>query len=178
MDNNSSPESKIELFRSLFRGREDVYPLRFESRKTGKCGYQPACANEWVKGVCNKGRIKCSVCPNRSLLPLTDEVIRRHLSEYDDRGHDFVIGLYPMFLDETCFLLAVDFDKESWQEDIVAFLTTCRKLDIPAAVERSRSGNGGHIWLFFDEPVPVALARKLASHLLTEIWFNILSLER
>ena len=83
-----------------------------------------------------------------------------------------------MFLDETCFLLAVDFDKESWQEDIVAFLTTCRKLDIPAAVERSRSGNGGHIWLFFDEPVPSVLARKLASHLLTEIWFNILSLER
>jgi len=166
------------LFRSLFRGREDVYPLRFESRKTGKCGYQPACANEWVKGVCNKGRIKCAVCPNRSLLPLTDEVIRRHLSGYDDRGNDFVIGLYPMFLDETCFLLAVDFDKESWQEDIVAFLTICRKLDIPAAVERSRSGNGGHIWLFLDEPVPAALARKLASHLLTEIWFIILRLER
>ncbi|NOQ45431.1 MAG: restriction endonuclease subunit R, partial [Desulfobulbaceae bacterium] len=168
MNNNSSPDSKIALFRSLFRGREDVYPLRFESRKTGKCGYQPACANEWVKGLCNKGRVKCAVCPNRRFLPITDEVIRRHLAGRDDRGRDFVMGLYPMFLDETCFLLAVDFDKERWQEDTSAFITTCCKLDIPATVERSRSGNGGHVWFFFNEPTPASLARKLASLLLTE----------
>jgi len=72
MNNQSSPDSKIELFRDLFRGREDVYPLRFESRKTGKCGYQPTCANEWVKGLCTKGggkaKVKCAVCPNRNLL--------------------------------------------------------------------------------------------------------------
>jgi len=108
---HSSPEEKVALFRSLFRGREDVYPLRFESRRTGKSGYQPACGNEWVRGVCDKPRIKCSDCPNQAFLPVTDEVIRWHLSGHDDKGRDFVIGVYPMLLDETCYFLAVDFAK-------------------------------------------------------------------
>jgi superfamily II DNA or RNA helicase/very-short-patch-repair endonuclease len=176
MNNTSSPDSKIALFRNLFRGREDVYPLRFESHKTGRCGYQPACGNEWVKGVCNKGsskcKVKCAVCSNRILLAVTDEVILKHLSGRDERGKDFVIGLYPMFLDETCLLLAVDFDKKSWQDDTRAFVTTCRKLTIPVAVERSRSGNGSHVWLFFSEPLPAAAARRLASHLITETMEN------
>ena len=77
---HSSPEAKIALFRSLFRGRDDVYPRRFESRKTGKSGYQPACGNEWDRVLCDKRRVKCPECPNRRFLPLTDEVIRRHLS--------------------------------------------------------------------------------------------------
>ncbi|MEA1932903.1 MAG: restriction endonuclease subunit R, partial [Thermodesulfobacteriota bacterium] len=120
------------------------------------------------QGLCNKGRVKCAVCPNRRFLPITDKVIRWHLSGCDDRGRDFVMGLYPMFLDETCFLLAVDFDKERWREDTSAFIITCCKLDIPAAVERSRSGNGSHVWFFFNEPISASLARKLASLLLTE----------
>ena len=91
--NDSPPDAKIELFRSLFRGRADVYPRRFESRKTGKAGYQPACANEWVRGVCEKTKIKCADCPNHRLLPVTDEVIRWHLSGRDDRGRDFVMGV-------------------------------------------------------------------------------------
>ncbi len=165
---NSSPAAKIDLFRTLFRGRDDVYPRRFESRKTGKSGYQPACANEWVKGLWDKRAVKCAECPNRRFLPVTDEVIRRHLSGQDDAGHAFVMGVYPMLQDETCFLLAADFDKESWQEDTTAFLTTCRRLNLPAALERSRSGNGGHIWMFFNEPIPAVLARKLASYILTE----------
>jgi len=107
----SSPEEKIALFRSLFRGREDVYPRRFESRKTGKSGYAPACANEWVRGICEKPRIKCAESPHRRFLPVTDDVIRWHLSGYDDAGQRFVAGVYPMLLDETCFFLAVDFDK-------------------------------------------------------------------
>jgi len=166
--NNSPPAAKIGLFRSLFRGRDDVYPRRFESRKTGKSGYQPACANEWVKGLCDKRAKKCAECLNRRFLPVTDEVIRRHLSGQDDAGHAFVMGVYPMLQDETCFLLAADFDKESWQENTTVFLATCRRLNLPAALERSRSGNGGHIWMFFDEPIPAVLARKLASHILTE----------
>ncbi|MHB8809122.1 MAG: TOTE conflict system archaeo-eukaryotic primase domain-containing protein [Desulfobulbaceae bacterium] len=168
MNNNSPPAAKIALFRRLFRGRDDVYPRRFESRKTGRSGYQPACANEWVKGLCDKGRVKCVECPNRRFLPVSDEIIRNHLSGQDDTGCDWVMGVYPMLLDETCFLLAVDFDKEHWREDIAAYRETCRRLDIPAVLERSRSGNGGHVWLFFAEPVPAALARRLASHLLTE----------
>jgi len=102
----SSSEAKIALFRSLFRGREDVYPRRFESRKTGKSGYAPACANEWVRGICEKPRVKCAECPNRRFLPVTDEVIRWHLSGRDDVGQPFVAGVYPMLLDETSFFLA------------------------------------------------------------------------
>ncbi len=165
---HSSPEDKITLFRSLFRGRDDVYPRRFESRKTGKSGYAPACANEWVKGVCEKPKIKCAECPNRRFLPVTDEVIRCHLSGQDGNGWDFTMGVYPMLLDETCFFVVADFDKATWQEDATAYIETCRATNLPAALERSRSGNGGHVWLFFSEAIPAALARKLAASVLTE----------
>ena len=164
----SPPGAKIALFGSLFRGREDVYPLRFESRRTGRAGYQPACGNEWVRGLCEKPRIKCMDCPNQRFLRVTDEVIRWHLSGHDNLGRDFVMGTYPMLQDETCYFLAVDFDRDHWQEDVGAFLETCRRLDLPAALERSRSGNGGHIWFFFEEAIPACLARKLGSHVLTE----------
>jgi len=164
----SSSEEKIALFRSLFRGRADVYPRRFESRKTGKSGYAPACANEWVRGICEKPRVKCAECPSRRFLPVTDDVIRWHLSGYDDAGQRFVAGVYPMLLDETCFFLAVDFDKSGWLEDSTAYIETCRGLSLSAALERSRSGRGGHVWLLFDEAVPAALARKVGSYILTE----------
>lgn len=164
----SSPADKIALFRSLFRGREDIYPVRFESRKTGKSGYSPACANEWIRGLCDKRSVKCSDCLNRRFLPVTDDVIRCHLSGQDKNGREFVMGVYPMLLDETCFFLAADFDKTSWREDIGVVLETCHRLGLPAAVERSRSGNGAHLWLFFEEAIPAILARKLGAHLLTE----------
>jgi hypothetical protein len=92
----SPPEFKIALFRSLFRGRDDVYPRRFESRKTGRSGYQPACSNEWDRVLCDKRRVKCPECPNRRFLPLTDEVIHSHLSGRDENGRDFVVGIYPV----------------------------------------------------------------------------------
>jgi superfamily II DNA or RNA helicase/very-short-patch-repair endonuclease len=165
---SSSVAEKIALFRALFRGREDVYPVRFESKKTGRAGYQPACANEWVRGVCEKPRIKCADCPHRRLLPVTDEVIRWHLSGCDDRGRPFVMGVYPMLPDEYCHFLAVDFDRQDWREDVGAFMETCRNLDLPAALERSRSGNGAHVWFFFAAAVPARMARNLGSYLLTE----------
>jgi len=168
VDQHSSPQAKIALFRSLFRGRDDVYPRRFESRKTGKSGYAPACANEWVRGVCEKPKIKCADCPQRRFLPVTDDVVRWHLSGRDDQGQPFVAGVYPMLQDETCFLLAVDFDKDGWRDDASAFLGRCRDFGLPAALERSRSGRGGHVWLFFESAVPAALARRLASYVLTE----------
>src|SRR4029450_718532 len=161
----SSSEAKIALFRSLFRGREDVYPRRFESRKTGRSGYAPACANEWVRGVCEKPPIKCAECPNRRFLPVTDDVIRWHLSGQDAEGQPFVAGVYPLLLDETCFFIAVDFDKAGWQEDALAVRSACHRLNLSAALERSRSGRGGHVWLFFDDALPAALARRLGSHL-------------
>ncbi|MCC7241587.1 MAG: hypothetical protein IT180_06655 [Acidobacteria bacterium] len=161
--------AKIALFRSLFRGREDVYPpRRFESRKTGKSGYAPACANEWVRGICEKPRVKCAVCPHRRFLPVTEDVICWHLSGHDDSGQSFVAGVYPLLLDETCHLLAVDFDKTGWQTDVIAFVQGCRRRGLSAALERSRFGRGGHAWLFFESAIPAALARRLGSHLLTE----------
>jgi len=169
--NHSSQEAKIALFRSLFRGREDVYARRFESLKTGKKGYQPVCRNEWVSGVCGKPKVRCDDCTHRDFLPVTDDVVRNHLLGLDpqDRsGRDFAVGFYPMLLDETCWFLAVDLDKASWQEDAKAFLETCSLFDVPAALERSRSGNGGHCWVFFSEPVPAGLARRMGAFLLTQ----------
>lgn len=171
LTNQSSEAEKISLFRGLFKGREDVYPQRFESRGTGKTGYQPACRNEWIKGVCKKPKIKCGDCDSREFLPLTDEVIRNHLLGVvpESRSMDtFTIGVYPLLADETCWLIAIDFDKGSWMDDSSAFLETCRVHDVPSYLERSRSGNGGHIWIFFSKPLGAALARKMASFLLTE----------
>ncbi len=168
VDRTSLPVAKIALFRSLFRVRDDVYARRFESKRTGKSGYAPACANEWVRGVCEKPRVKCADCPHRRFLPLTDDVVRWHLSGCDPDGEPFVAGGYPLFQDETCAFLAIDFDKSEWSADSKAYLETCRRMQLPAALERSRSGRGGHVWLFFEEAIPAALARRLGSSLLTE----------
>jgi len=164
----SSSARKIALFRSLFRGREDVFARRFVNKKTGRAGYAPACANEWLRGICEKPRIKCGDCTVSAFIPVTDEVIANHLSGKDQTGNDFVVGIYPMLADETCHFLAMDFDKDGWQQDALAVMETCLLLDVPASLERSRSGNGGHIWLFFDEAIPAILARKLGSFILTE----------
>jgi len=168
VSHTSPAEEKIALFRSLFRGREEVYPRRFVSGKTGKQGYSPVCGNEWVRGVCEKPRIKCSDCPHQNWLRVTDDVVRWHLSGKDAGGRDFVMGVYPMLLDEKCSFLAVDFDGESWQEDSLAYLDTCRAKGVSAVLERSRSGNGGHVWMFFETPVAATLARKLGAAILTE----------
>ena len=160
--NYSEASEKIALFRSLFLGREDVFPRRWQNARTGKAGYAPACGNEWISGICGKPKVKCGVCPNQDFLSITDEVVDGHL-----RGRQ-TIGVYPMLTDGTCWFLAADFDKQTWQRDAEAFLATCRSKHIPSALERSRSGDGGHVWIFFAEPVPVALARRLGAHLLTE----------
>ena len=116
----SSSEEKIALFRSLLRGRADVYPRRFESRKTGKSGYAPAGASEWVRGSCEKPHVKCAECPNRRFLRVTDEVIRWQFSGRDDVGQPFVAGVYPVLLDETCVFVIVDFDGHDESFGIVA----------------------------------------------------------
>ncbi len=158
----STPGEKIALFRVLFCGREDVFPRRWENTRTGKSGYAPACGNEWNPRFCGKPKVKCGVCSNQAFLPLTDKVIEEHL-----RGHH-TIGVYPIRTDDTCRFLAADFDRRTWRRDVEAFLGACRLKGIPAALERSRSGNGGHVWVFFEDPVPASLARRLGAHLLTE----------
>ncbi|RPI74485.1 MAG: restriction endonuclease subunit R, partial [Desulfobacteraceae bacterium] len=168
VNRTSTPEEKIFLFRRLFKGREDVYPKRFESQKTGKVGYVPACANEWNRDLCDKKKVKCGRCQNRKFLPVTDETVGWHLSGRDSKKLPFVMGVFPLLTDETCFFLALDFDKEHWKDDVTAFLESCRERDLPAYLERSRSGRGGHVWMFFEQAISAGLARKLGSLLLTE----------
>ena len=170
--NSSSSVEKVALFRRLFAGRTDVFPVRWENPKTGRSGYAPACANEWVRGVCGKPQVKCGDCPNKAFIPVTAEVIECHLRGEDRiranaRGGDFVAGVYPLLFDDTCKFLTVDFDGESWSNDALAFVATCEELDVPVALERSRSGAGGHVWLFFSEPVAASEARRLGTLLLT-----------
>ena len=156
-DSPSSQKEKVDLFRTLFRGREDVYAVRWESRK-GKSGYSPACANEWNPLLCKK---PCAKCNNSKYIPISDDTIREHVLG------KHTVGIYPLLQDETCWFLAADFDKEGWQEDARTFLDVCGELDLAAALERSRSGRGGHIWIFFEEAIHASLARKLGSALLT-----------
>lgn len=171
LTNESEEKQKIAIFRSLFRGREDVFPRRFESKRTDKSGYQPVCRNEWIKPFCQKPKIKCGECEKRDFTPITDDVIRKHLVGVDptDRyQREYVIGVYPMLLDETCWFLVVDFDKETWREDSSAYLKASWVINVPAVLERSRSGNGGHIWIFFSESIPAKLARQLGAFILTQ----------
>lgn len=153
-------DEKVALFGRLFRGRTDVYPVRWES-KTGKSGYAPACANEWRPGICEKPRIKCSDCQQRQLLPLTDQVLFDHLA-----GRH-TIGLYPLLSGDVCHLLAVDFDASDWRDDARAFVRSCRELGVPVALEISRSGNGAHAWVFFSGRVPARDARRLGTALIS-----------
>lgn len=156
-----TPDEKVALFRSLFRGRPDVFPTRFVSKRTGKPGYAPACRNKFVRGVCELPRVKCGDCLNQALVPFSDAAIVAHLT-----GRQ-VMGVYPLLEDETCWLLAVDFDKSSWMEDVSAFSETCRQLGLPTAVERSRSGNGAHVWFFFSAAVAASVARQMGCYLIT-----------
>lgn len=166
--NSSSVSEKVAFFSRLFAGRPDVFPARWENRKTGRAGYSPACFNEWEKGICGKPKVKCGECPHQAFIPLSDEIIEKHLRGGDARSGDFVAGVYPLLQDETCWFLAADFDQEAWAEDARALLKTCQSRGISAALERSRSGNGGHLWIFFREPISARIARQMGAALITE----------
>ena len=157
-----STNEKVALFRRLLRGRTDVYPIRWESKTTGKSGYSPACANEWRSGVCEKPRIKCRDCGNRLFIPLSDSVIYHHLAG------DHTVGVYPLLADDTCYFLAVDFDEDEWRDDARAFVQSCEELGVPAALEISRSGQGAHAWVFFADRVLAHDARRLGTAIISQ----------
>ncbi|EGC4770549.1 DEAD/DEAH box helicase family protein [Escherichia coli] len=152
-----STDDKVALFRRLFRGRDDVWALRWESKTSGKSGYSPACANEWQSGICGKPRIKCGDCTHRQLLPVSDLVIYQHLAG------THTAGLYPLLEDDSCYFLAVDFDEAEWQKDASAFMRACDELGVPAALEISRSRQGAHVWIFFASRVSAREARRLGT---------------
>ncbi len=166
-----SLDEKVALFRSLFRGREDVFARRWQSRTSGKSGYQPVCVNEWNPELCNKRKYKCAECPNRRFTPLTDADVYRHLEGKSVDCRD-VIGLYVIQEDNTCHFLCADFDDKNceygYENDVSAFVAVCRDWGVPCSVERSRSGHGAHVWIFFNEPIAAAKARKLGNVILTE----------
>jgi superfamily II DNA or RNA helicase len=161
-----TPEEKISLVRNLFRGREDVFAIRWEG-KGGKSGYSPAGITDWraIHAARPEERKKVAR-KTRILQPLTDDAIRNHLTGKQ------TVGIYPLLPDDTCWFLAVDFDKKSWLADAAAFVATCKRFQVPSAVERSRSGNGAHVWIFFDGPVSAADARRLGCSLLTRTMEN------
>ncbi|MGH9010477.1 MAG: TOTE conflict system archaeo-eukaryotic primase domain-containing protein [Acidimicrobiia bacterium] len=152
VDRSSPRAAKVALFRTLFSGRDDVYALRWENQQSGKSGWGPAVRGGWG----NARR------PDREYLPFTDEVAERHLAG------EVHAGLYPLLRGDTCRLLACDFDGPGWVLDSLAYLDAARSAGIPAVLERSRSGDGGHVWVFFSGPVPATSARRIGVHLLRE----------
>jgi hypothetical protein len=155
------PERKVQLFERLFLGRPDVFPKRWENAK-GRSGWAPCCTNEWKPGICEKPRVKCGECRNQAFVAPARHELRAHLE-----GHH-VMGVYPLLADDTCRLLAIDLDGHAWREDVTAIREACEELAVQPAVERSRSGQGAHIWFFFNEVVPATSARRFGLMLLTD----------
>ncbi len=166
---NLSAQEKVALFQNLFVGRKDCHAIRWENN-SGKSGYAVACHNEWQPSLCQKPRVKCSECPNKAHKALDAGVIYDHLL-----GRQ-TVGLYPLMPDDTCKLLAVDLDKSDWQQATYALARVCNELHIPYAVERSRSGMGAHLWIFFTSKVPAKDARRLGFGLLDRAMENYPSL--
>lgn len=165
----SPARDKLELFRNLFTGRKDVYAHGYR-RKDGGIGYTPACANEWKSGICpkaNRQKTKCAECGNRVFPELSDTAIISHFKGSDDRLRD-VIGQYVLDNDSNTKVLVIDFDGADWKEATNAIRRVAKNHGIDAAVERSRSGNGTHVWFFFLELTSAKIAREFGSSLITE----------
>ncbi|WP_338163640.1 TOTE conflict system archaeo-eukaryotic primase domain-containing protein [Vibrio sp. 10N] len=156
-----SPQQKLSIYQSYFKGNTQCYAHRWQNQQ-GRSGYAIACENEWHQGVCGKPKVKCLECPNQAFKPLGDDAMYAHLTGKE------VVGLYPMLANNTCWLLAVDFDKSDWQEASLAYVEVCKLKGIDCLLERSRSGLGAHVWIFFAQATDAKVARQLGFYLLDE----------
>ncbi|MDW2055127.1 DEAD/DEAH box helicase family protein [Vibrio sp. 506] len=156
-----SPQQKLSIYQSYFKGNTQCYAHRWQNQQ-GRSGYAIACENEWHQGLCGKPKVKCLECPNQVFKPLGDDAVYGHLTGKE------VVGLYPMLADNTCWLLAVDFDKSDWQEASLAYVEVCKLKGIDCLLERSRSGQGAHVWIFFAQATDAKVARQLGFYLLDE----------
>lgn len=184
---SSSLDAKYQLFHGLFSGRPDVHAHRFESKKSGKCGYAPACLNERNWSICKRGasgkaKVRCVDCEYQAFFPVTEEAFAAHIAGNADDKSD-VLGAYPMDSDGLCKFILADFDENGRKDKIeinidtnrsqemlesaLAFCKTCWKSSVPVYMERSRSGCGIHVWLFFTEKVAAKTARRLMTIMLT-----------
>lgn len=162
---NRPPETndeKVKLFLDLFRCRQDVFPKYWENSKNGKKGYSPVCLNEWQRLLCDKPKIKCSDCKSQKFARLDSLAVENHLKGLQ------IIGTYSILENDSCTFLACDFDEESWQRDVFLYKEQAAILGVETLVERSRSGNGAHAWIFFSEAIPARLARSLGTLILSK----------
>lgn len=174
VDTAAEKARRLGLFMKLFCARKDFYAERWEGRD-GRKGYAPACSNRW-KPICPKRTqrgIKCHECPEHAWIPFTEDVAYRHLVGQDERGKPFVAGIYALLEDSSCKFLVFDFDDHDganlpWQEEAMLLREICRTQGVDTALERSRSGSGAHVWIFFDQPIPARLARRFGAALLAQ----------
>ena len=164
---SSTNAEKIALFRALFVGREDVFARRYENVKKGTSGYSPCCRNQWGAGCVLKQHKKCSECAVRQYVPVSDEAVRWHLRGKDADMKPFVMGLYPMATDETVRLAVIDFDEASWRRDALFVVRKARELELPVALEKSRSGKGAHVWFFLQTAVSAKSIREVLTYVMT-----------
>lgn len=161
-----SPEDKIRLFHRLFVCRTSVFPKLWINHNKGTKGYSPVCNNEWVRGICNKPKIKCSDCNNQNFAQLNENAINDHL-----RGKQ-IIGTYAIDFDDSCKFIACDFNGKDWEVAVINYKKSANELGIDVAIERSRSGNGAHAWIFFSEKIEARIARQLGTLILSKAQEN------
>ena len=159
-----APQEKIDIFKNLFKGRNDVFAARWESKDKIKTGYTPVCLNEWKRGACIKiSRGKCKDCENQKYASLSDYYIEQHLRGYK------TYGIYPLLDDNASYFIVADFDGENWQAEVAEFIEKCGQYHLTAYIERSRSGEGGHVWLFFADKYPAHKSRNIVINILREL---------